>query len=77
MHVFISYNESDRKFISTLEISLKQKKIDYFLDEKSISYGDPISNSISGAFDNVTHLVVVISPGSKKSVVSQFEILFL
>lgn len=74
MRIFISYNHSDEKFVSLLESSLKEKSIDYFLDEKSISYGESISKSINDAFSSVTHLVVVISPGSDKSHWVSFEI---
>jgi hypothetical protein len=74
MRVFISYNHSDREFVSFLESSLKEKYIDYFLDEKDILYGDSVSKGINEAFKSVTHLIVVISPGSAKSHWVSFEI---
>jgi len=74
MRIFISYNHSDKEFVSSLEKSLQEKSINYFLDEKNISFGDSLSGSIHDAFSTITHLIVVISPGSAKSHWVSFEL---
>jgi hypothetical protein len=74
MRVFISYNHTDKKFANSLAEILGKKSIDFFLDSKSIEYGESISITVRKAFDNITHLVVVISPGSQKSSWVPFEI---
>lgn len=76
MRVFISYNHLDQDFVRKLEKILQDKDIDYFLDSKHIEYGQPISDRVKEAFGTATHVVVVISPGSRKSEWVPYEIGF-
>ena len=75
MHVFISYSRMDRNFVSEIETVLKEEHIQYFLDEKNIEWGGEITNTIEDAISNdITHVIVVISPASLKSHWVSYEI---
>ncbi len=65
--VFISYSHSDAKFASALARRLKRERIQYFLDEHSIQWGEPIPERIHQALDQATHILIVMSPGSEQS----------
>jgi len=74
MYVFISYNHSNKEFVDNLSKVIDELGLDYFLDEKSVNWGDDINIEIERAFSKATHLIVVISPGSLKSQWVSYEV---
>lgn len=74
MKFFISYNHSDQKIANALSSVFEAKGVDHFLDEKSIQPGDNIINEIPEKLNNSSHVIVIISPGSLKSVWVPFEL---
>lgn len=67
MYVFISYSHIDREFVWQLKGVLDGAKIDYFLDQKDINWGDTITDKVEAALSKATHIIIVLSPASIKS----------
>jgi hypothetical protein len=74
MNVFISYSHTDNVFVQQLARLLDEKRIPYFLDRKSIEWGDDIPQSIEDGLGTASHLIVVVSPASLKSSWVPYEI---
>jgi TIR domain len=74
MNVFISYSHIDNVFVQNLSELLDEKKIPYFLDRKSIEWGDDIPEGIKDGIETASHLLVVVSPASLKSSWVPYEI---
>jgi hypothetical protein len=74
MNVFISYSHIDNAFVQQLSKLLDEKRIPYFLDRKSIEWGDDIPQSIEDGLGTASHLIVVVSPASLKSSWVPYEI---
>jgi hypothetical protein len=66
-YLFISYSHSDSVFANKFSKRLKNAGIDHFLDTDCVMWGDNIHSRIQEEFEKVTHLVVLISPGSLES----------
>jgi len=74
MYVFISYSHVDKSLAKEIACKLDDSFIHYFLDEKSITFGDDINKEIQLSMDKITHLIVIISPASLKSQWVPYEV---
>jgi ribose transport system substrate-binding protein len=74
MQVFVSYSHVDRDTATRVAELLTKKGITFFLDERSMQWGERVDESIFGAFDTLTHLIVLLSPASIKSQWVAYEI---
>jgi len=74
MFVFISYSKPDKEFTKRICGILDKQNINYFLDQKSMEWGENIDQVIHDAFEKATHLLVIISPASLKSQWVAYEI---
>jgi len=74
MDFFISYNHKDKEFVKSITEIISNSGLKYFLDEKSIKYGDDIENSIFEALSHIPNLLVIISEESLRSYWVPYEI---
>ena len=65
--VFLSHSHKDKEFVRQFEASLISVGVNTFLDEKEISIGDSIPESIYEGIRLSTHLAYIISQNSIKS----------
>ena len=74
MFGFISYSHIDKAHVDEIIEILDDNKINYFLDEKDIEWGEDITVEIQKAISKTTHLIIVISPASLKSSWVSYEV---
>jgi len=72
--IFISYSHMDDKIVYQMTEEFNKAKIKYFLDKKSIGFGDDIKYKIKKYLKKATYLVVIVSPSSIKSHWVSYEI---
>ncbi len=72
--VFISYSHSDQEVALDICKILDDYSIPYFRDERSIEWGDRISDQVKLALAEAVAVLVVISPGSLKSQWVAYEV---
>ncbi|MBU2514553.1 toll/interleukin-1 receptor domain-containing protein [bacterium] len=76
MNVFISYSHEDSKIARRISKILNKLNVPFFLDEKSVAWGDNLHKKISNEIEtNTTHLIPILSPASIKSQWVIYEIL--
>jgi len=67
MSVFISYSSQDKEFTRRLADDLKSRGIEVWFDEDQIAPGDSIIGAIEAGLEQMTFLVVVLSPAAVTS----------
>lgn len=72
--IFISYSHTDKEVVDAITARLNALAIPCFLDEKDIDLGQDIPERVHGGISSCSDLIVVISPGSRKSAWVPFEI---
>jgi HEAT repeat protein len=72
--VFISYSHSDRDLALAFSGRLREAGVDHFRDLDNIPWGRSIPEAVHEALERATHLVVLISPGSKSSQWVSYEV---
>lgn len=72
--VFISYSSVDDVLALDIASVLDSLGVHYFLDQKDISWGHPISKEIEDALGECLEVIVIISPASLKSQWVPYEI---
>lgn len=72
--IFISYSHINKDIARRLSKRLERMGMDYFLDEKDIGWGSPISQEVSRALGDCVALIVIVSASSLKSTWVPFEI---
>ncbi len=74
MKVFISYSSIDRKQANELAALLSDIDVQYFFDQKDITWGSDFSSDITGSISDCSALIVILSPASLKSQWVPFEV---
>jgi len=72
--VFISYSHEDSNLATEISNTLGKLKVNYFLDKKDIEWGANIKQHVDNNLFDSTHLIVIISPASLKSLWVPYEI---
>jgi len=72
--VFISYASVDHEIAEKLAQVLKEADVEYFLDQKDINWGVPITTRVQQGIAECSAIIVVISPASLKSQWVPFEV---
>jgi len=65
--VFISYNHKDKEIANQIISALKDLRIDYFIDEEGIKWGEPINEEIEENLKHSTHQIVIVTKSSINS----------
>ena len=65
--VFLSYHSGDSEWVSQLKGDLVSKGIRVWLDSEQIRPGDRFPGALARAIDQVSSIIVVLSPGSVAS----------
>jgi hypothetical protein len=73
-YIFISYSSSDHSTAERISRRLEAAAIEHFLDKKKINPGDNFQEKISSHLRRATHLILIVSPGSRKSEWVIFEV---
>jgi hypothetical protein len=74
MKLFISYSHEDKQVAYDIERICEQFGIGCFRDEKNISWGASINDSVRQGLRDCSHLVVVVSPASVTSPWVAYEV---
>lgn len=65
--VFISYSHSDKRQVASLTRLLKQHRIDVWVDNSEIKFGDSLLQKLGDAIDTVDLVLAVLSNSSIRS----------
>jgi len=74
--VFISYAAIDRDVANQIAQTLDSLGVTYFLDERSIAWGESINDRVRKGLRKCSAIIVILSPASLKSVWVPFEVGF-
>ena len=74
--LFISYAHEDSRMADQIERLCQEIGIQCFLDRKDIHWGESITKAVGNGLDEATHVVLIVSPASLKSMWVPFEIGF-
>lgn len=72
--VFISYASEEEHIASQLTDILREHKVEYFLDKKSIEWGNSVKNVIGRGLQEASSLIAILSDNSIRSQWVTFEI---
>lgn len=72
--VFISYSSADRDLANRIADLLSTLSVKFFLDERDIIGGKKIKQTLDQSIAECTHLLVILSPGSLKSIWVPYEV---
>lgn len=72
--VFISYSHQDSAVARELAAGLEAMGVSHFLDEKSITWGTPLTETVRRALDECCSVVVIVSPASLASAWVPYEV---
>lgn len=73
MKVFICHSSKDKKFVRTLKDSLNENRIETWLDEDQLDFGDSLVDKLEGALYESSHIVIVLTSASTESDWVKFE----
>jgi hypothetical protein len=71
--VFVSYSHADHAVAEQITKRLDQRNIRYFVDEKSLAWGDRISDEVRKAIEDCTDYLLILSENSMASQWCAFE----
>jgi hypothetical protein len=73
-HIFISYSHQDAKVMKNVKSSLEKEGLRVWVDLDRLKPGNRWSNNIANAIETANSVVVIQSPGSKRSEFVEREI---
>lgn len=73
MKLFISYAHEDSELVDGITDYLDAEGIEFFLDKKSIAWGDELSSVIEKGLAEASHVMLILSPASVKSAWVAYE----
>jgi hypothetical protein len=75
--VLISYSQADSEIADEIVRTLVKQKVEILRDVRDVSWGESVELKVDRGFDEISAVLVVISPASLKSQWMPYEIGFL